>query len=90
MTDLAQRGSLGVGELQPPFQPGFEDAIFGGQIFVPRQQFLVHQACHVGQDARPIHCTPPPFGCCKTVVGEVRRRYAGDAQIPVLFVLSIF
>jgi hypothetical protein len=24
MTDLAQRGSLGVGELQPPFEPGFE------------------------------------------------------------------
>jgi hypothetical protein len=55
MTNLAQRGSLGVGELQPLFQPGLQDAIFGGQIFVPRQQLLVHHASHVGQDARPIH-----------------------------------
>jgi hypothetical protein len=37
MTDLAKRGSLGVRELQPPFQLGLQDAIFGGQIFVPRQ-----------------------------------------------------
>ena len=32
MTDLAERGSLGVRELQPPFQLGPQDAIFGGQI----------------------------------------------------------
>jgi hypothetical protein len=30
MTDLAERGSLGVRELQPPFQLGLQDAIFGG------------------------------------------------------------
>ena len=42
MTDLAERGSLSVGELQPPFQLRPEDPIFGGQIFVPRQQLLVH------------------------------------------------
>jgi hypothetical protein len=38
MTDLAQRVALSVGELQPPFEPGLEDAIFGGQIFVSRRR----------------------------------------------------
>jgi hypothetical protein len=42
MTDLAERDSLGVRELQPPFQLGLQDAIFRGQIFGPRQQFLIH------------------------------------------------
>jgi hypothetical protein len=51
---------------------------------------LVHQASHVGQDARPIHWPPPPFGCGNTVAGEARRDYAGDTQIPVLSMLSIF
>src|SRR6516164_6333193 len=41
-TDLAQRGSLSVGELQPPLRLGLEDPIFGDQIFVLRQQLLVH------------------------------------------------
>ena len=31
MADLAERGSLGVRELQPPFQLGLQDAIFGGR-----------------------------------------------------------
>ena len=35
------------------------DAVFGGQIFVPRQQLLVHRPRYVGQDARPIHNGPP-------------------------------
>jgi hypothetical protein len=26
MTDLAERGSVGVGELQPPFQLGLQDS----------------------------------------------------------------
>ena len=59
MTDLTQRGSLGVGELQSPFRVDLQDAIFGGQIFDPRQQLLVHHASHVGQDARPIHSSRP-------------------------------
>jgi hypothetical protein len=42
MTDLAERGSIGVRELQPPFQLRRQDAIFRGQIFGPRQQFLIH------------------------------------------------
>jgi hypothetical protein len=32
----------------------------GGQIFVPRQQILVHRPRYVGQDARPIHIRPLP------------------------------
>src|SRR4249920_3520111 len=55
MTDLAERGSLGVREFQPPFRLGLEDTNFGGQIFVPRQQLLIHHASNVSQDAHPIH-----------------------------------
>jgi hypothetical protein len=81
-----------VGELQSPFRMGLQDAIFGGQIFVPRQQLLVHHASHVRQDARPIHSSRPPrpFGCGKNVADEVLRDYDGDAQISVLSMLSIF
>jgi hypothetical protein len=43
MADLAERGSLGVRELQPPFQMSLQDAIFGSQIFIPCQQLLVHR-----------------------------------------------
>jgi hypothetical protein len=90
---VPQTTGFGVGELQPPFQPGLQDAIFGGQIFVSRQQFLVHHASHVGQDARPMHSSHPHTalsGWGKTVAGEIRRGYAGEAQIPVLSKLSIF
>jgi hypothetical protein len=41
--------------IQSAFQLVFQDAVFGGQIFVPGQQLLVHRPCDVGQDARPIH-----------------------------------
>ena len=58
MTDLAEHGSLGVRELQSPSQLGLQDADFGDQIFVPRQQLLVHRPRDVGQDARPIHDGP--------------------------------
>jgi hypothetical protein len=37
VTDLGERSSLGVRELRSTFQVGLQDAIFGGQIFVPRQ-----------------------------------------------------
>src|SRR6266511_4131791 len=55
MTDLAERGSLSVRELQPPLQLCLQDAVFGGQIFISQQQLLVHRPGDVGQDARPIH-----------------------------------
>ncbi len=60
MTDLAERGSLGVRELQPPLQLGLQDAIFGGQIFDPRQQLLVHHPRDEGQNACPIHSSSTP------------------------------
>ena len=48
------------------FQLGLQDAIFGGQIFVPRQQLLVHHPRDEGQDARPI----PISVCAMTVSGS--------------------
>jgi hypothetical protein len=59
MTDLTERASLGVRELQSTPQLGLHDAVFGGQIFVPSQQLLVHLSRYIGQDARPIHTEPP-------------------------------
>jgi hypothetical protein len=55
MTDLPEHGSRGVRELQSPIQLALQDAVFRGQIFVSRQQLLIHRPGHVGKDARPIH-----------------------------------
>ena len=55
MTDLPEHGSLGVRELQSPIQLALQDAVFRGQIFVPRQQLLIHRPGNVGKDARPVH-----------------------------------
>jgi hypothetical protein len=44
----------GAGD-RPWRQLSLHDAVFGGQIFIPRQQLLVHRPRHVGQDTRPIH-----------------------------------
>jgi hypothetical protein len=41
MTDLAERLSLGVRELQPTPQLRLEDTVLGCQVFIPRQQLLV-------------------------------------------------
>ena len=41
MTDLTERGSLGVRELEPPLQFGLQDAVLSSQILVPRQQALI-------------------------------------------------
>src|SRR5262245_15780625 len=56
---LAERGLLGVRELPSTFQLGLQDAVFGDQIFVLRQQFLVHRPRDIGQHARPIHNGSP-------------------------------
>src|SRR6202051_507611 len=48
MTDLPEHRSLGVGELQSPIQLALQDAVFRGQIFVPRQQLLIHRPANVG------------------------------------------
>src|SRR5262245_27092981 len=58
MANLAECGSLGVRELRSTPQLGLQDAVFGGQIFVARQQLLVHRPRDVGQDPRPIHNGP--------------------------------
>jgi hypothetical protein len=58
MTDLPEHGSLGVRELQSPIQLALQDAVFRGQIFVPRQQLLIHRPGNVGKDARPVHNGP--------------------------------
>jgi len=71
VTDLAERPSLRIRELQPACQLGLEDEVLGGQVFVPRQQLLVHRPGHVGQDARPIHCRPRPM--------PTRRRHNGPS-----------
>ncbi len=70
MTDLTERGSLGVRESRPSFQLRLQDAVFGGQIFVPRQQPLVHHPGDVSQDACPIHNCPLPL---TSAVGAVAR-----------------
>jgi len=59
MTYLTERLSLGVRELQSTFQLSLHDAVFGNQIFVPRQKLLVHRPRHVGQDARLIAAPCP-------------------------------
>jgi hypothetical protein len=69
MTDLPEHRSLGVGELRSPIQLALQDAVFRGQIFVPRQQLLIHRSANVGKDARPVH--NGPHG--PTVVPEWRR-----------------
>jgi hypothetical protein len=43
MTDLPEHCSLGVRELQSPIQLALQDAVFRSQIFVPRQQLLIHR-----------------------------------------------
>jgi hypothetical protein len=57
------KAKLGVQGLNPRVMSGADFAAFfhkqyddyGGQIFVPGQQLLVHRPRDVGQDARPIH-----------------------------------
>ena len=51
---------LGVEQLLSTLQLGLHDAVFGRQVFVPRQHLLVHRPRPVSQDARPIHKRPLP------------------------------
>jgi len=64
-----ERRSLGVGELQSPIQLALQDAAFRGQIFVPRQQLLIHRPANVGKHVLPVY--NGPLG--PTVVAEWRR-----------------
>ena len=94
MTDLTERGSLGGRELQPPLQLGLQDAIFGGQIFDPRQQLLVHHPRDEGQNACPIHSSSTPADspllAQKIVASGTRRGYAGNGQLTVFSTVLIF
>src|SRR5450830_244764 len=57
--NLAKLRSLCVRELQPPLQLAPQNPVFSSQIFVPQQQLLVHRPGDVGQDACPLHASPP-------------------------------
>jgi hypothetical protein len=47
-----------VRESQCPIQLALQDAVFRGQIFVPRQQLLIYRPGNVGKDVRLIHNGP--------------------------------
>jgi hypothetical protein len=88
MTDLTERGSVEVRELQPPFQLGLQDAVFGGQIFVPRQQLLVYRPGDVGQDARQIHNGPfaqssAAASSIAKIAPKIYRTASGNAMLAV-------
>jgi hypothetical protein len=73
-TALAERGSLSVRELQPPLQLGLQDAVFGGQIFVPSQQLVSgRQFSH-----REI---PPQRPYCMAGVRGLELRYPGANHV---------
>jgi len=38
---------------------GLEDAILGGQILIAKQELLVHRPGDVGEQADPVHHSPP-------------------------------
>src|SRR5262245_14307053 len=92
MTNLAERGSLGVRELEPSFELGLQDAVFGGQIFVPRQQLLINRPRDVGQDTSPNHSRfplrrPPSsslkctgLACGTSILAVVNRPYSRPFQ----------
>jgi hypothetical protein len=86
MTNLTEPGSLGVREPHPSLQLGLQDPVFGSQILVLQQQFLVHRPRDVGQHARELHESPLPFSPAnprwapviapKNVADDTRRGYA--------------
>ena len=51
--DLGERGSLRIRETQTRRQLRAENAVFGGQVLVLEEQFLIDQAGHVRQQADP-------------------------------------
>ena len=83
MTNLAERGSLGVREYQSALQLVFQDAVFGGPIFVPGQQLLVHRPCDVGQDARPIHPASLRRSPVVAIAQKINRNASGTAMLAV-------
>jgi hypothetical protein len=95
MTNFAERGSLGIRQLQP--QLGLQDAVFGSQTFVSRQQLLVHRPGDLGEDARQTHESPPPVQSAmaaidrrKRVAHDRRRGYAERGYCPGFLPFQIF
>jgi hypothetical protein len=64
------------------------------QIFISRQQLLIHHPRDVGQDARPIHLSSTPADSrliAKEILASVTRRgYAENGQLTVFSTVSIF
>ena len=74
MTDLAQGGALGLGQQEPAFQLGFEDAVLGGEIFIAQQELLIDRPGDVGENASPVHLLlRAGFRYKIGIVGVVRR-----------------
>src|SRR5262249_7994745 len=72
----------------------FQEAIFGDQIFIPRQQLLVRHPRDEGQDARPIHSSSTPADsrliAPKIVASAAQRGYAENDNSPSFQQLEFF
>ena len=53
--ELSQGNPVGVIKIQTPLKLVAKDPIFGGQILVPEQQFLIYRTGNVGEQSLPIH-----------------------------------
>jgi hypothetical protein len=83
---IAQEPTQSLAALHRPlFQLGFQDAVFGGQIFVPRQQLLVYRPGDAGQDARPIHNGPLAQSSAAAIIDrpKIYRTATGTATLAV-------
>src|ERR1700674_928816 len=82
LRQLGERPLLGVGKHQaPPFLVP-QDPVFGNQILITQQQFLVDRAGYIGQDSRPIHKLLPMHRATRT--GIVRCAGMPDKGAPGL------
>src|SRR5262249_15497727 len=54
LADLRESRALRIGKAQTRSQMRAEDAILGDEVFILEQQALVHQACYVRQQPRPL------------------------------------
>ena len=60
-----------------------QNAIFGGQILVLRQQLLVHRPGDVGQDVRPIHNGPLAPTVRRGVIDRPQKKSTGRPPAPL-------
>jgi hypothetical protein len=97
MTNLAERGSLGVREQQSAFQLVFQDAVFAGQIFVTGQQLCctipVMSARMRAQSITPLCAdrrSPVVAIAPKNLPERLRHSYAGRGQLTALSAALVF